>query len=99
MTLNTIHYLCRHNQCLKKFIHVLTCLCDYSLFTHCSFDSNKNKNDFHRGEGPIKKFCANVRKQATEIVKCEKKGMIPLTEKQEHKYKKTKILSHIQQRI
>ena len=78
---------------------MLTCLCDYSLFTHCSFDSNKNKHDFHRGEGPIKTFCANVRKQATEIVKYEKKGMIPLTEKQEHKYIKTKILSHMQQRI
>ena len=69
---------------------MLTCLCDYSLFTHYSFHSNKNKHDFHRVEGPIKKFCANVRRQVTETVKCEKKEMIPLAEKQENKYKKQK---------
>ena len=24
-------------------------MCDYSLFTHCSFDSNKNKCDYYKG--------------------------------------------------
>ena len=38
-------------------------LCGYSLFTHCSFGSN-NKHGFYRGEGPMKKFCADPRKHA-----------------------------------
>ena len=46
---------------------------DYSLFIHCLFHSNKNKHDFYRGENTMKKFCADLRKIATEIINCKKK--------------------------
>ena len=41
--------------------------CGY-LFTYCSFDNNESKNDFYRGEGSMKKFCANLKEQATKII-------------------------------
>ena len=31
-------------------------LCCYLLFAHSSFDNNKNKLDFYRGENFLKKF-------------------------------------------
>ena len=46
----------------------------YSLFTHCSFDKSKNKLDHYRGKDCIKKFCKNLREQATK--------MTPLTTKE-----------------
>ena len=42
--------------------------CGYSLFTHCSFDSNDYKHDFYRGEDSMKNFCANLKEHATEII-------------------------------
>ena len=41
--------------------------CGYSLFTHCSFDSNKNKHDYLRGENCKK----NIFKEHTKNVKFE----------------------------
>ena len=38
-------------------------VCCYSLFTHCSFDSSKNI--FYRGVDCMKKFCADLKKHAT----------------------------------
>ena len=29
----------------------------YSLFTHCSFDTTKNRLDYYRGENCMKNFC------------------------------------------
>ena len=29
----------------------------YSLFTHCSFDTTKNKLDYYRGKNCMKKYC------------------------------------------
>ena len=46
----------------------------YSLFTHCSFDKSKNKLDHYRGKDCMKKFCKNLREQATK--------MTPLTTKE-----------------
>ena len=36
--------------------------CGYSLFTHCLFDSNKNKHDYLRGENCKKTFLKNTQK-------------------------------------
>ena len=36
----------------------------------------------------MKKFCLYLKKHATEIINCEKKEIMPLTEKSEKKYKK-----------
>ena len=58
----------------------------YSLFTNCSFDERKNKLDYYRGEDCMKKFCKDLRKHATKIINCNKKEVIPLTQKEESNY-------------
>ena len=49
-----------------------------SLFTHCSFDTTKNKLDYYRGKNCMKNFCLDLREHATKIINYEKKEMIPL---------------------
>ena len=45
----------------------------YSLFTHCSFDTTKNKFDCYRGENCMKNFCLDLKEYATKIINYEKK--------------------------
>ena len=45
----------------------------YSLFTHCSFDTTKNKLDYYRGKNCMKTFCLDLREQATKIINYERK--------------------------
>ena len=45
----------------------------YSLFTHCSFDTRKNKLDYYRGENCMKNFCLDLKEHATKIIDYEKK--------------------------
>ena len=33
----------------------------YSLFTHCSFGTTKNKSDYYRGKNCMKIFCLDLR--------------------------------------
>ena len=63
----------------------------YSLFTQCSFDKTKNKLDYYRGKDRMKKFCKNLREQATKIINYEKKKVIPLTINEEKYHNKQKI--------
>ena len=64
----------------------------YSLFTHCSFDKTKNKLDCYRDEDYIKiTFCKDLREHATKIINYEKKGMIPLTKKEEKNHNKQEV--------
>ena len=58
---------------------------DYSLFTHCSFDTTKNKLDYYRYKNCMKNFCLDLREHATNIISYEKKEMIPLQKKKEKK--------------
>ena len=67
---------------------------DYSLFTHCSFDTTKNKLDYYRCKNCMKNFCLDLREHATKITNHEKKEMTPLTKKEEKKHNKQKA-SHI----
>ena len=60
----------------------------YSLLTHCSFDTTKNNLDYYRGKSSMKNFCLDLREHATKITNYEKKGMIPLTKKEEKKHNK-----------
>ena len=62
----------------------------YLLFTHCSFDTTKNRLDYYTGKNCMKNFCLDLREQATEIINYEKKEMIPLTkeEKKMHRIQK-----------
>ena len=63
----------------------------YSLLTHCSFDSTKNKLDCYRGQDCMEKFCKDLKKHATKIIKYGKKEMIPLTDKENKSYEKQKV--------
>ena len=63
----------------------------YSLFTHCSFDEERNKLSHHRGEDSMKKFWLDQREHVTKIINYEEKEMIPLTKKEEKNYNKQKV--------
>ena len=40
----------------------------YSLFTYCSFDATQNKYDYYREKDCMKKFCKDLKKNATKII-------------------------------
>ena len=63
----------------------------YSLFTHCSFDTTKNKLDYNRGKNCMKNFCLDLGGHATKIINYEKKEMKPLTKKEEKKHNKEEV--------
>ena len=63
----------------------------YSLFTHCSFDTTKNKLGYYRGKNCVKNFYLDLREHATKIINYEKKEIIPLTKREEKKHKKQGI--------
>ena len=42
--------------------------------------------------------CTNPRDQATEIINCEKKEMLPLTKEEKWSYYKTKTMQHMQKK-
>ena len=63
----------------------------YSLFTHCSVDTTKNKHDYYRSKDCMKKFCEDLKEHATKIINYEKKEMIPLTYEENEFYKKQKV--------
>ena len=62
-----------------------------SLFTHCSFDTAKNKLDYYGGKNCMKNFCLDLREYATKIINYEKKEMIPLTKQKEKNHNKQKV--------
>ena len=66
--------------------------CDYSLFTHCSFDSSTSKHNFYRGADCTEKFCENLRKHTTDIVNHEKKRMFPLSDEKIESYNHQKLI-------
>ena len=57
----------------------------YSLFTHCLFDTTKNKIDYYRGKNCLKNFCQDLREHAVKIINYEQKEMVPLTKKKKKK--------------
>ena len=58
--------------------------CGYSLFTHYSFNSNKNKHDYYRGEDCTKNFCKRFKEYKTEIIDYAKRKILPLTEEEKN---------------
>ena len=60
----------------------------YSLFTHCSFDSTKNKLHCYRGKDGMERFCHDLKEHATKKKQLWKKEMIPLTNEENKSYKK-----------
>ena len=61
------------------------------MFTHCSFDTTKNKLDYYRDKNCVKNFCLDLREHATKIISCEKKEMIPLTKEEKKMHNKQKV--------
>ena len=45
----------------------------YSIFTHCSFDQTKNKLNYYRGKGCMKKFSKDSKEHFSKIINYEKK--------------------------
>ena len=63
----------------------------YSIFTHCSFNKSKDKLNYYRGEDCMKNFCKDLRENATKIISCEKKDMLPLTKEEEENYNNQEV--------
>ena len=53
----------------------------YSFFTHCSFDTTKNKFDCYKGKNCMKNFCVDLREHTTKIIDYEKKRNDTLNKK------------------
>ena len=70
----------------------------YSLFTHCSFDTTKNKLDHYRDKNCMKNVCLDLRYHATKIINYGKKEMMLLT-KEEKEFHKTQKVCQICKRI
>ena len=90
--MNTCHHNPKKSSTTKINKHTRSA---YSLFTHCSFDTAKNKLGYYknckRGKNCMKNFCLDLREHATKIINYEKKEMIPLTKKKEKKHNKQKV--------
>ena len=67
---------------------------DYSLFTHCLFDTTKNNLDYYRSKNCMKNFCLDLKEHATKIINYEKKEMIPLT-KEENKINREQKVCYV----
>ena len=65
--------------------------CGYSLFTHCTFDTTKNKLNYYRGHDCMKMFCKDLREHAMKIINFEKKEMKPLTYEENESYLKQEV--------
>ena len=68
----------------------------YLLFTHCSLDNKKNKHDCYGGKASKKKFCANIKEHATEIINCDKKGNAASDKEARKRIQNTKTLPCMQ---
>ena len=87
-TMNTSHSNPKNSSTTKINKHTAS---GYSLLTHCSFDTTKNKLDHHRGKNCMKNFCLDLKEHATKIINYEKKEMIPLKKKVQKKHIKQKV--------
>ena len=63
----------------------------YSIFTSCSFDESKNKLNYYRGKGCMKKFCKDLKEHATRTINHEKKKIISLTKEEKINYNDQKV--------
>ena len=66
----------------------------YSLFTHYSFDTTKNKLDYYRDKNCKKNFCLDLREHVIKIINYEKKGKDTIT-KEEKKINRDQKVCYI----
>ena len=62
----------------------------YSLFTHCAFDTTKNKLDYYRGKNCMRNFCLDLGEHITKIINYEKKEMITLTKEEKRSHRSSR---------
>ena len=79
-TINTCHNNPQMSSTTKINKHAPS---GYSLFTHCSFDTTKNKFDYYRDKNCMKNFCLNLGEHATKIINYEKKRNETINKKEE----------------
>ena len=65
----------------------------YLLFTHCSFDTTKNKLDYYRGKNCMKNFCLGLKEHAAKLINYEKKEMMPLIKEEKKIHREQKACS------
>ena len=68
--MDTCHGNPEKSSTAKKYEHKAS---GYSVFTHCSFDTAKNKLDCYRGKDCMENFCKDLKEHATKTINCEKK--------------------------
>ena len=89
--INTCHNNPKKSSATKINKHTAS---GYSLFTHCSFDTKKNKLDYFRGKNCLKNLCLDLKEHATKIINYEKKEMMRLT-KEEKKIRREQKVCYI----
>ena len=57
----------------------------YSILTSCSFDESKNKLNYYRGKGCIKKFCKDLKEHATRIINYQEKKDYSISKRRKNK--------------
>ena len=68
----------------------------YSLFIHCSFNSNKNKHDYSTEKDYRKKLCANLKEHTTETYYCEKRKCYILQRKKKNHTRNKNFVTYAQ---
>ena len=81
-------HLCQNN---PEKSYTVKKQCIHLLFTHCAFDSTKNKFNCYSCKDCMEKFGKDLKKHATKIINYEKKEMIPLTDKENKFYEKQRV--------
>ena len=71
--------------------------CGYSMSTIWTFDNTENKHILYRGKR--EKFLYSLREHATNVIKFEKKKMLPLTKEELKSYQKAKVCDIYRKRI
>ena len=56
--------------------------CGYSIFTQCSFESNRNISDYYSSKDCMKNICKDLREHVIKITNFERLKMLLLTEKE-----------------
>ena len=63
--MSTCHYNTKKSSTTKINKHTPS---GYSLFTHCSFDTTKNRFDYYISSNGLKSFCLDFKEHATKII-------------------------------
>ena len=88
----------QQNRSLQKETNKHTA-CGYSLFTHCSFDKNKNTHNFYSGRDSIKKFCVNLKEIINRNNQLREKGKATSDKETRKELHETKTLPNMETRI